>query len=122
MVREDGLSTKVRPVFHASCKAANGISLNDGMESGPTLIPDLFQILLRYRKWKFGLTADIQKAFLQIKLHDIDQDMHRFLWNVNGHIRTIMFERVCFGNACSPFLLNASIKHHLEKFQPSSTL
>ena len=68
VVRADSTSTKVRPVFDASAKGVNGVSLNDCMEIGPKLIPDLLAILLRFRRWKFGLIADITKAFLQIEL------------------------------------------------------
>ena len=122
VVREASTSTKVRPVFDASCKAENGISLNDCMNSGPNLIPNLAQTLLRFRRWRYGLTADIVKAFLQIELNKCDQDTQRFLWDVNGQIRTMRFERVIFGNTSSPFLLNATLKFHLSKFERTRTV
>ncbi|XP_005097005.1 uncharacterized protein LOC101851945 [Aplysia californica] len=122
VVREDSITTKVRPVFDASARGKNGISLNDCIETGPNLIPELIQVLLRFRRWKFGLTADIQKAFLQIKLNKEDQNVHRFLWDVNNQIRVMRFDRVIFGNACSPFLLNATLRFHLEKFADSRTV
>ena len=79
-------------------------------------------MLTRFRRWKFALVADIKKAFLQIKLHKTEQDVHRFLWNVNGRIRHMRFDRVTFGNASSPFLLNATVKHHLDKFDESKVV
>ncbi|GFR71744.1 Gypsy retrotransposon integrase-like protein 1 [Elysia marginata] len=122
VIREESLTTKIRPVFDASCKGANGVSLNDCMNSGPNLIPDLVQILLRFRQWKYALTADITKAFLQINLHPEDRDVHRFLWNLNGNTRVMRFKRVTFGNTCSPFLLNATLRFHLSKFEHSATV
>ena len=119
VVRESSSSTKVRPVFDASAVSYNGISLNDCLESGPSLNPNLVEILIRFRRWKVALTADITKAFLQICIRREDQDVHRFLWHCQGSIRTMRFNRVPFGNKSSPFLLNATIKHHLESF-PSS--
>ena len=111
----------MRPVFDASCKGVNGISLNDCMEKGPKMIPDLVKILLRFRRWQYGLSADIQKAFLIIGLHTEDKDVHRFLWNVNDQIRTMRFTRVTFGNAASPFLLNATVQYHLARFDECRT-
>ena len=66
VVREDSLTTKVRPVFDASCRGVNGISLNDCVETGPNLIPDLIEILIRFRRYRFALTADITKAFCRL--------------------------------------------------------
>ena len=122
VVKESSRSTKVRPVFDASCKGVNGISLNDCMEKGPKMIPDLVKILLRFRRWQYGLSADIQKAFLMIGLHTEDKDVHRFLWNVNDQIRTMRFTRVTFGNAASPFLLNATVQYHLARFDECRTV
>ncbi|XP_066973185.1 uncharacterized protein [Macrobrachium rosenbergii] len=68
VVREASISTKIRPVFDGSSRGSNGVSLNDCLESGPSLNPDLVEVLLRFRRWKVALTADITKAFLQIKV------------------------------------------------------
>ncbi|XP_071961249.1 uncharacterized protein [Antedon mediterranea] len=116
VVKDASFTTKVRVVFDASTKCNNGISLNDCLETGPPLIPGLVDILLRFRRWKIGLTSDITKAFLQIKVHKDDQNVHRFLWKREDKIRTMKFLRVPFGNASSPFLLNATIRHHLTKY------
>lgn len=66
-------------MFDASAAGPNGFSLNDCLESGPSLIPDLVEILLRFRRWNVALTADITRAFLQIGVQRPDQDVHRFL-------------------------------------------
>ena len=42
-----------------------------------------------------------------------DRDCLRFLWDVNGRKRVMRFCRVPFGVTSSPFLLNATVKHHL---------
>ena len=120
-VRETSSTTKIRPVFNASCKGPNGVSLNDCLESGPNLNPNIVDVLLRFRRWKYAVTADVSKAFLQIELADSDQDVHRFLWRENreDRIRVMKFVRVTFGIKCSPFLLSATIKHHLSMCPPS---
>ncbi len=48
-----------------------------------------------------------------------DRDYLRFLWvddafKERPEIQVIRFTRVVFGVSCSPFLLNATIRHHLE--------
>lgn len=121
-VIKDCVSTKIRPVFDASAAGPNGISLNDCLESGPSLIPDLVGILLRFRRWNVALTADISKAFLQIGVQRSDQDVHRFLWQCGDIVRVMRFVRVPFGNTSSPFLLNATLKHHLNFYPDSVTV
>jgi len=122
VVKESSSSTKVRPVFDASAKGRNGVSLNDCMETGPNLIPSLVDILVRFRRWPIALAADIQKAFLQISVKEEDRDVHRFLWEDKGVVRVMRFTRVPFGNRCSPFLLNATVKHHLKQVEPSTVV
>ena len=116
VVRESSTSTKVRPVFDASASSYNGISLNDCLMTGPSLNPDLVEILIRFRRWPVALTADITKAFLQISMKQEDRDVHRFLLKGKNSIRFMRFLRVPFGNTASPFLLNATIKYHLQKY------
>ena len=116
MIKESSSCTKVRPVFDASVAGRNGVSLNDCMEAGPNLVPSLPEILIRFRRRKIGLTAYITKVFLQVGISDSDRDVSRFLWKLDGTVRVMRFTRVPFGNKSSPFLLNATIKHHLETY------
>ena len=119
VVRKESTSTKIRPVFNASCKGPNGVSLNDCLDAGPNLNPGIAEVILRFRRWKFVVSADVKKAFLQIKLKEQDQDVHRFLLKKAGELRTMRFSRVAFGVNCSPFLLSATIRHHLLKYLPA---
>ena len=122
VVRQDSHTTRVRPVFDASAKGPNLVSLNDCLETGPCLLPNLVKVLVRFRRWKYAVSADIRKAFLMIRLCDRDQEVHRFLWHHRGRIRTMKFCRVTFGVNCSPFLLSATLRHHLKGVPPSNTV
>ncbi|XP_043195478.1 uncharacterized protein LOC122366890 [Amphibalanus amphitrite] len=119
VVRESSATTKVRPVFDASAKGPNGVSLNDCLETGPCLLPDLVEVLMRFRRWRFAVSADIRKAFLMIGLRERDQHVHRFLWHKDDVVRTMSFNRVTFGVKSSPFLLGATLRHHLLSCPPS---
>ena len=122
VVRESAVSTKVGPVFDASAKGYNGISLNDCMEIGPCLLTNLTQIVIRFRRGKFAHTVDIQKPFLQIAVHRDDCGVHRFLWDCDGHVKVMRSRRVPFGNYSSPVLLNATVQHPLSLFPASRTV
>ncbi|CAM1294859.1 Uncharacterised protein r2_g406 [Pycnogonum litorale] len=62
-------TTKVRIVYDASAKKdPETKSLNDCLYRGPVLLEDLCGLLLRFRKQRIGLVADIEKAFLQVGL------------------------------------------------------
>lgn len=62
VLKEESLTTKLRVVFDASRKSATGISLNDKLLVGPKTQEDLFCILVRWRKHKFTLLADVGKC------------------------------------------------------------
>ena len=116
VARPDKESTKLRVVFNASF---GDPSLNDCLHPGPNLVPPMTEILLRCRSHKFALTADIEKAFLQIHLSTSDKDSVRFLWVDDPfsdlpQIRKLRWIGVVFGVTCSPFLLAATLHHHLD--------
>lgn len=48
--------------------------------------------------------------------------MHRFLWNHKERVKVMLFLRVTFGNKSSPFLLNATVQHHLSNFSQSAVV
>ncbi|GFT09054.1 uncharacterized protein TNCV_4105201 [Trichonephila clavipes] len=61
-------TTKIRPVFDATAREGNNPSLNDCLLKGPNLIELIPDILDRFRMFPIRLSADIEKAFLQISV------------------------------------------------------
>ncbi|XP_048003109.1 uncharacterized protein LOC125239537 [Leguminivora glycinivorella] len=113
---------KLRIVYDASAKTKDSKSLNECMYCGPMMLEDLCGLLIKFRCHKIGITADVEKAFLQIGLNDNDRDVTRFLWlkdvskpAVKENLIHLRFTRVPFGIISSPFLLNATIKMHLSR-------
>lgn len=122
VIKDSSLTTKIRPVFDASAVGPNGSSLNDCMDTGPNLLPLLSDILIRFRRNKIALTADIEKAFLQVGVKPEDRDVHRFFLRDGNRLRIMRFTRVPFGNRASPFLLNATISYHLSQYTGSKVI
>lgn len=117
VIKESSLTTRVRPVFDASARDVNGSSLNSSLESGLNLLELIPKLLIDFRKHAVGITADIKKAFLQISLTAADRKYLQFLWWGNeerSQLVTYRHCRVVFGVTCSPFLLNATIRYHLD--------
>ena len=119
VLRSSSTTTPIRPVFDGSCKIGRFKSINDCLFKGPNLLELLPSILLRFRERLTAFTADIRRAFLNIKIEPKDQDFLRFLWwrtDVNNELVMIIFRhlRLVFGLACSPYLLNAVIHYHLD--------
>ncbi|XP_072143108.1 uncharacterized protein [Dermacentor andersoni] len=125
VVRPGSETTKLRVVFDASSKAAGKLSLNDVLFAGPNLNPNLADILIRFRVHNVAIMSDIEKAFLQIELEESARDAVRFLWyqSTPGQgdalppIKEYRMTRVPFGVTCSPFLLAATLSHHLKTVQ-----
>ncbi|GFT13168.1 uncharacterized protein NPIL_201091 [Nephila pilipes] len=68
--------------------------------------------------------SDIKQAFLQICLANEHTDAVRFLWSDDEpcfhkkpKLQVNRFNRVNFGVSSSPFLLTATIRHHIEKYK-----
>ena len=123
VIRKEASTTKLRVVYDASAKSGKeSASLNDCLHKGPSLTPLLFDILLRFREKRVALIGDILKAFLNIEVDKEDRDFLRFLWldgvsDPSSEIVVYRFCRVVFGLNASPFLLNATLRHHISKFK-----
>lgn len=119
---KDNSTAPIRPVFDASCKQKDFLSLNDCLAKGQNLIELIPGLLLDFRQGKIGIISDIKKAFLQISIERSDRDFLRFLWrkiSEQKEIREFRHCRVVFGLKCSPFLLGAVINSHLDQCEPS---
>ncbi|XP_066932794.1 uncharacterized protein [Clytia hemisphaerica] len=70
---------KVRMVFDAAAQS-HGESLNSNLYSGPDLLNSLLGVLLRFRRHRVAVVADIEAMFCQVRLKKADMDANRFLW------------------------------------------
>ena len=71
-----------------------------------------------------ALTADTEKAFLMVSMSEKDHEVLSFLWvddikRDRPEVCALTFTRIVFGISSSPFLLNATIRYHLESHAPS---
>ncbi|XP_074662799.1 uncharacterized protein LOC141915233 [Tubulanus polymorphus] len=118
-VKKESITTPIRIVYDCSCKQGDNPSLNDCLESGPSLINDLVQILIRFRTKNVAFTSDIEKAFLNVKLGENDRNFTKFLWlsdptDPDSPFKVYRFKSVLFGSTSSPFILNSVVKTHLQ--------
>jgi hypothetical protein len=68
------------------------------------------------------MISDIEKAFLMVSIAEADRNVLRFLWvddisKEKPEIIVLRFTRVVFGVSSSPFLLNATIAHHIGQYE-----
>ena len=124
VIRVDKETTKLRVVYDASARERkNSPSLNDCLvATGPSLSPLIYDILLRFRVHKIAITGNIEKAFLNVSVDPRDRDYLRFFWvdDITSKLPTLqayIFTRIPFGVSSSPFLLNATIYHHLTSIE-----
>lgn len=116
VIKESSLTTRIRPVFDASSHEKGWPSLNQCLEVGPNMIELIPQIILKFRQQRVGVVSDIRKAFLQISVNPIDREFLRFLWkDKEGQEMVYRHRRVVFGVSSSPFLLGATINHHIAR-------
>ena len=111
-VLKDSTTTKLRVVFNASQKTANGKSLNEQLAIGPTDQNDLAFILLRWRRHRVAFTADIEKMYRQIRLHESQTNLQRILWREreSDPIREYELSTVTYGMASAPYLAIRTLK------------
>lgn len=118
VIREDKETSKLRIVFDGSARIKN-ISLNDQIHEGPKLQKDIFEVLLRFRRFKVALNSDIKEMFPGIAVTPSDSQYLRILWRKMEHQKPEVIEllRVTFGINASPFLAMCTLLDHAEKYQ-----
>ena len=121
VVREDRETTKMRIVFDASAKRKGHPSLNECLETGPNMLPKIFDNLVRFRAFEIAIVSDIKEAFLNIGISEKDRDLLRFPWfdDISKDDPLMIIYRFCvlpFGLNCSPFILCAIIILHMMKY------
>ena len=118
VIRPEKDTTKTRIVFDASATCED-ISLNDVIQQGPKLQRDLFDMLLRFRRFPVAIVCDIAEMYLRIGILHEDKPYHRFLWRGTNQSRTpdvYEFDRVVFGVNSSPFLAQFVLQKHAKHY------
>ena len=110
VITPEKTTKKIRIVHDASTKIKRSAkSLNECLYRGPVILEDLCGLLLGFRMKKMGLILDIEKAFLQVRLHEADQDVTRFLWPKDiqktcfqRQLTTLQIQKTTFWNHFNP--------------------
>ncbi|XP_072400464.1 uncharacterized protein [Diabrotica undecimpunctata] len=111
-VLKDSATTKLRVVFDGSAKTTSGYSLNQILLTGFQTQPDLFDILCRFRQFKFVFIADIEKMYRQINVNPNQTFLQNILWRDSPHepLKCIELTSVTYGVTCSSFLATRCLK------------
>ncbi|KAH1021632.1 hypothetical protein HUJ04_011125 [Dendroctonus ponderosae] len=106
VVREDSVTTKLRVVFDASMNTSSGYSLNDLLLKGPQVQAELFDILCRFRTFKFVLVADIEKMYRQVRVDPGHVYLQNILWRDSPTeiVKCLELQTVTYGTSSAPFL------------------
>lgn len=109
--KETSTTTKLRVVFDGSCKTSTGVSLNDVLMIGPTIQDDLLSIIIRFRTFKFAITADIKQMYRQVLIDPSQTALQRILWrdSIEEPIKTFELLTVTYGTSAS-FLAIRSLR------------
>lgn len=95
---------KVRTVFHANERQGK-FSLNERLHRGPDLLADLIGVLMLFREHRYGVSGDIEKMFLQVRVAPEDGPAFRYIWRTPGATHPPLqhqMDRMIFGAICSP--------------------
>ena len=80
VVKPESKTMPVRIVFNSS-HTFKGHSLNDYWAKGPNaFMNNIFGILTRFRENYVGFVGDIRKMYNSVRISEVDQHCHRFLW------------------------------------------
>ncbi|XP_068234191.1 uncharacterized protein [Palaemon carinicauda] len=97
VLKPGSVSTPLRIVFDSSAKYM-GQSLNSFWAKGPYILNSMFGILLRFREKTIGIAGDISKMYNCIKLPELEQHVHRFVWrNLQSNRKPDHYVMTCMG-------------------------
>ncbi|XP_023309862.1 uncharacterized protein LOC111691384 [Anoplophora glabripennis] len=106
VLNENSATTKLRVVFDGSAPSKSGWSFNDLQLVGPTIQNDLLAILLRFRKHKIVICADVEKMYRQVLVKPEQRNLQQILWrsNTSENIHSYTLNTVTYGTSSAPYL------------------
>ncbi|XP_066153053.1 uncharacterized protein [Euwallacea fornicatus] len=106
VIKAESCTTKFRVVFDCSMPSSTGKSLNDLQMVGPVIQSELFDILIRFREFRFVVSADIAKMYRQVFVEPTQRSLQRIFWRESPSDPIEVFElsTVTYGQASASFL------------------
>ena len=117
VLRPESKSTPVRIVFNSSA-VFQGHKLNEYWMKGPDLLNDLFGVVLRFRENQVAFLGDISKMYHRIRIPEMDQHVHRFLWrNLQTHREPDVYVKtvLTFGDKPAPAMAQIALRETAEE-------
>ena len=117
VLRPESKSTPVRIVFNSSA-VFQGHKLNEYWMKGPDLLNDLFGVVLRFRENQVAFLGDISKMYHRIRIPEMDQHVHRFLWrNLQTHREPDVYVKtvLTFGEKPAPAMAQIALRKTAEE-------
>ncbi|XP_072392412.1 uncharacterized protein [Diabrotica undecimpunctata] len=120
-VLKESITTQLRVVFDFSCPSKSGYSLNDLQYVGLKVQNNIFDILIRFRLYKYVVSADISKMYRQILMHEDHKSLQQIIWrnNPNEQFSTYQLNTVTYGATSSPYLAIRCINQLAIEYQES---
>lgn len=112
-------------MYDCSCYQSKELpSLNNCLLSGDLWLNDLC-IILWFRMHKYGMCADMEKAFIHVQLNKDDCDYTQFQWlanpsDPNSELVTYRFRVVLFETVWSLFMFNTTLLFHLSQYSSTT--
>lgn len=105
-------SSKFRVVFNGSAKTSTGISINDTQLVGEKCQRDLFEILMNFRQYKYGITADIEKMYRQVWVCEAHRKYQKIFWrnDETKPLQVYQLKTVTYGYSCAPHCAIRALK------------
>ncbi|GFV73850.1 integrase catalytic domain-containing protein [Trichonephila clavipes] len=110
--RPEKSTTKVRVVFNASSPTNNGLTLNDIQLNGGVIQDYLYAQMIRFRTFRYALTADINKMYRMILIDSEQRCLQQILWKDNKHdrVKTYELQTVPYGMTSAPYLVQRTLR------------
>ena len=116
---------KVRIVYDCAA-VSHQRSLNDFLMKGPDLTNPLVAALLRFRRWRIPVIADIEAMFYQVRVAPADRDALRFFWWPGGDLKaeprvyrmTVHLFGAKSSPSCATFCLRETAREFGKHFDP----
>lgn len=110
--KESSTTTKVRVVFDGSAKTSSGLSINDVQYVGPVVQEDLFSILIRFRRYRFVISADIKQMYRQVLIREDQRKYQCVLWrdSDSSDIYEYQLNTLTYGMSSAPYLATRALQ------------